>query len=857
MEKRHEECRQDGRRSVVAPLLEEEYERFTLPNGLVVLLKPDRSAPVCSVQLWIKTGSIHEGRMLGSGVSHFVEHMLFKGTRKRRGKEMARVVHEAGGYINAYTAFDRTVYYIDLPSDGVELALDVLGDAVFDSTFPVEEVEKEKEVINREIAMGEDDHDSKLVLSLMEAVFNRHNFRYPIIGYKDVFNALAREDLLEYYRARYLPNNAVLVVSGDFCCADMRELARRYFEGYQRRSLAPVFLPEEPGQLAERRLDLYEDTQITRVAIGFQTPGLSHADTPALDALALALGGGDSSLLYQRLREELKLVHAIDVSNWTPGEIGVFYVSIICDPDKSEAAVAELQRFLDSLSGDHFTDSIVEKVARQLLASEINSRKTMSGQASRLGAAEVVVGDVSYAKRYLEKISQVSGSDLSRVRREWLQRDRQTTVTLHPAKALEKKGSKAPQQPSGLDFAEQVLENGCRVLLRENARLPNVHFRIALQAGALFEPEGKQGLSALLATLMTKDTLKRSALEVAEAIEGAGGSFYEFSGNNSFGFALEVMPQDAELALDLIEELLLRPRFCEDVFELEKQSHIAGIKESLDDIVSVGRHRLRKLFFGRHPLAIGGAGDLDTVSRIALQDLRDFWSRIVVGGNVVIGVSGSFESQKISGQLSGILEQLPEARALDSTAEFSAPAQPGRHREHLDRKQAIVFHAYPSPGLLAEDYFVSEVADELFSGMSSELFERVREQLSLAYFVRSSRVVGLQASMFYLFAGTAPERYEEVVAELDKEVRRVAAGVGPGELERCKNRLKASKRMSMQTNSSCASQAVLNSVYGLPPNDWSRYAERIDSVSIDALRSFASIYFAQDNRVELVVGPWD
>ncbi|MBC2604883.1 M16 family metallopeptidase [Pelagicoccus albus] len=845
----------DASQSMIAPLLKEPVERYVLPNGLTVLLKQDRSSPVCSVQVWVKTGSIHEAEHLGSGISHFVEHMLFKGTEKRPGKEISRVVHESGGYINAYTTFDRTVYYIDMPAENATVAVDVLADSVFASVFPAEEVDKEREVINREIAMGEDDPDNRVMHALFETAFNKHPYRYPIIGYKDVFNRISRDDLVGYYKNRYVPNNSVLVIAGDFENATIRASVEEHFGKFQRSSLAPVYLPEEPLQLSDRRQDLYEDVQISRVAMGFQVPGLTHADTPALDALALALGHGDSALLYQHLREDKQLVHHVDVSNWTPGNVGVFYVSMLCDPDKQQEALAEMKSYLRSLEESDFTQQIVDKVCRQLLVNEVNSRKTASGQASRLGTAEVVVGDIGYARNYLKRISQVTASDLKRVLDAWIRWDRLTIVTMNPKSDLDKESQDTADEKATLDFEEIVLSNGCKVLLRENKRLPNLHFRIALEAGALFEPEGKQGLTALLSTMMTKDTAKRSALEVAEAIEGAGGSFYEFSGNNSLGFSVEVLPSDTELALDLIEEALLRPAFKEDVFDLEKESHIAGIKENLDDIVTAGRHELRKRFFGEHPFSIAGSGSLDTVESITLDEVKKFWKAIVVGGNITIGVSGQFDRSLLKDRLESLLGKVEETNLPRREVAFLKPSDPGVHRLKMDRQQAIVFHAYPGPGLKAEDYYVSEVADELFSGMSSELFDRVREKLSLAYFVRSSRLVGLDTSMFYFYAGTSPERFEEVIVELDRETKRVMSGVAEEELLRCKKRLKAAKRMSMQTNSSCASQAVLNGVYGLDVNEWRTYDQKIDAVTVQSLRDFAEKYFRLENRVELVVGP--
>ena len=184
------------------------------------------------------------------------------------------------------------------------------------------------------------------------------------------------------------------------------------------------------------------------------------------------------------------------------------------------------------------------------------------------------------------------------------------------------------------------------------------------------------------------------------------------------------------------------------------------------------------------------------------------------------------------------------------------PGVPGEFVEVQPRQQAVVFQAFPGPGLLADDYYVSEVADELFSGMSSNLFERVREQKSLAYFVRASRVVGLEHAMFYFFAGTSPQRHAEVLEEFALEIARVQeGGVAEAEVARCRTRLKAGKRMGMQTNSARASQAALNAVYGLPVNDWRNYDAHIDAVTPKDLQAFAKKYFTVTQRTQVIVKP--
>src|SRR5687767_8685645 len=181
------------------PFWREPVDRTVLPNGLTLIMKRDASAALASVQVWVKTGSTHEGQNLGAGLSHYLEHMLFKGTDRRAGREISATVQAHGGYINAYTTFDRTVYYIDLPSEHTAVAIDLLADAVLHSTLPPEECVKEKDVILREIAMTKDDPDNRMWDSLFSTAFREHPYRQPIIGHRDVFSAVTRDDLLDYY----------------------------------------------------------------------------------------------------------------------------------------------------------------------------------------------------------------------------------------------------------------------------------------------------------------------------------------------------------------------------------------------------------------------------------------------------------------------------------------------------------------------------------------------------------------------------------------------------------------------------------------------------------------------------------
>jgi zinc protease len=343
---------------------------------------------------------------------------------------------------------------------------------------------------------------------------------------------------------------------------------------------------------------------------------------------------------------------------------------------------------------------------------------------------------------------------------------------------------------------------------------------------------------------------------VARDIEQAGGVFHPFAGNNSFGLAAEVLPNEASTALGVLADAVLAPAFKTATFATEREAQLAELAQDADDVVTLGRKLLRRKFFGPHPFAVDSTGDEEGLEALRPADLAALHRRLVVAPNAVLSVAGDFDPRTLRPKLKALLGRLPRKPFVMPESRHPAPAEPGAFTDVQPRQQAVVYQAFPGPGLLDPDFDIGEVADELFSGMSSRLFERVREEKGLAYFVRSARVTGLHAGMFYFYAGTAPGRDGEVLAEIDDEIARVAAGgVEPAELQRCQTRLKAAKRMGLQSNGARAMNAGLNALYGLPPEDFARYDARIDAVTTGALADFARTRLAPALRTQLVVRP--
>lgn len=843
-------------RELLETLSSDHVSRWVLPNGLTVIHREDRAAELLSVQAWVKTGSMHEGDWLGAGLSHYLEHLLFKGTARRGPLDISREIHATGGYVNAYTTFDRTVYYIDGPAHAAETVCDVLADMVFHSALPEAEIARERDVILREIDMGLDDPDRRLFHRFASTAYRAHPYRHPVIGHRALFEAVTPEALRGYYAGRYAPNNVVLVVVGAVGEAACRELAETYFGGAPMRRLSPAWYPEEPAQLAPRHDHATGDYQLARGMIGYKIPGLAAEDAPALDVLARLLGNGASSWLWQSLRERRRVVHDIHAGCWNPGEHGLLWIQYTCDSGQREAAEDAIREELEWAQMRVPPVTEVAKAVRQSLVAEVNVRKTVNGQASRLGAAEVVAGDLGYPRQHAERLATVSPEQVQAVAMTYLAETGETAAALEPAPST----IAAPSVSTGAalpDFEEITFPNGARLLLQPGGTLPKAHLRFAALGGPLYDPVARRGATGVLATMLTRDTERRGQEEVAAVIESAGGTFREFVGNNTFGLVAETLTADFGLAAELLGDALLRPALTEETFGIERDAQIAAIAEDEDEVLEWSRRRLRERFFGAHPYAVDYLGREGDLRALTSADLRELQGDLLAGPNAVLAVSGRFDRQAALDLLGPVLEALPADFEPVVAPIGEHPAETGEHELRREREQAIVLVAYPDCGTRQhEEFLVGEALDELFSGMSSQLFQRVREERGMAYFVGSQRVPGLDCGLFHFYAGTSADQADAVRDEILAEVARARThGFSTEEFEACRTRLLVRREQSRQGPGSRAMEACLCVLYGQPVNSWRDYADRVRTLDLVRLQAFAQARFDDSKQLILKVLP--
>jgi zinc protease len=833
----------------------------TLDNGLTIIVREDHSAPVVSAQAWCMAGSIHEGRWLGAGLSHVLEHMLFKGTTTRPGSRIDQEVQEAGGYMNAYTSFDRTVYHIDVPNTGARTAIDILCDIMQNATLPPDELAKEMDVIRREMDMGQDDPGRRASRRLFEVAYTKSPYRFTIIGYPDIFNELKPDDIHGYYREKYAPNNVFCVIAGDVKNVDVVAQIKTAYEKTKAKPLPPAVLPEEPRQTASREIVEEAPIELGHFHFAWHIPEIRHPDVPALDVLAVLLGAGHSSRLFQQVRERQGLAHHVDAWTYSPGNPGLFGMSAIADGDKFEAARDAMLAEIEKIKSLSVSGHEVQKAVKQFVSATLAARKTMEGQAQNLGGNWLAANDLNFSERYLAAVKRVSHADVQRVAREYLTAENRTLYALLPDGAAPRRKMEIE---TSADHAIQKIElpDGLRLLVKEDHRLPFVEFRAVFQGGVLAETAENNGATMLLAKMLLKGTKTRSAEKIATEIESVGGSIDSYGGNNSYGVNAEVLSSDFATGLDLVADVLLNPTFPAHELEREREVQIAGIHARKDDLLRSASFAMRQALFGNTGYGLDSLGMEDTVKKISAAGLKAFYQRLTAPNNCVLAIYGDVKTADVKAAVEKAFANwklvgpaVPAGRGAMGTSRPTLNS-PKRVEETRDKKQAVLIIGFPGTTMHDDDRYPLELIQESCSDLGSRLFLRIRDQLGLAYYVGAQNFVGLVPGYFAFYTGTEPSKAGQVETELLKEAELLRTeGLTAEELKRSKAKIIGQKKIARQELGHLASMTALDELYGLGYRRTELDDAKYEAVTLEQIKAAAQKYLKPEALVVAVVKP--
>jgi zinc protease len=829
----------------------------TLGNGLTVLLQPTRLAPVAEVQIWANVGSGDE-RAHESGLAHFHEHMLFKGTARRGVGEVAGEIEGAGGRINAYTSLDVTVYHATLPAAEIATGVDVLCDAVRHSAFDPVEIEREIEVVLEEIRRGEDSPGNVLSEAVFAEAYRVHPYRAPVLGTPESVSSFDRERVRAFFERWYRPDNLTVVAVGDIDCEAVLAQVGAAFAGAEpgaaRRERA-----KEPAQSGLRSGVWARPFERANLELAYAGLSLDHTDCPYLDLLSFIFGGCDSSRLVQHVKERDGLADRIDAGSFTPRDPGLTSVSIETGVDRAARAIESSVREVERLRSEPVSGEELERARVNFLASEHFERESVTGIAYKLGGFHVTGGDYRIESRYLDAIRHATATDLHRVAQEYLRPERltvgavvsdsaETRLSTAEVEAAVERGiagnARVFRAPRATDHRNEIhsyaLDGGAALHVIERHGVPVVAGRAAFLGGLLSENADNSGLSHFLIAMWLRGTRSHSAADFARASENVASEVDSFVGRSSFGATFETPADALEPTLELFSEVLLEPAFDADEIERERSDTLAAIERREDRLGQKAFLLFAETHYAEHPYRQSLLGTADSVAKFDAAQIVAHHEQLVRAPNLSLAIAGDVDPDEIAVRVSAHLSGLPEGGDELPQPAIEPPPREIREAElRKDRAQAHLVIGFRGLTIHDEERHQLDVLSQLLAGQGGRLFLDLRDRQSLAYAVNAVNVEGVAPGYFAVYIATAPEKLDAARKGLLNALEElVQAPVSDSELDRAKRYLIGNHAIGQQRNAVQAAHAALDGRYGLGPDSMRHYPEHIAAIgSADLLRT--------------------
>ncbi len=827
-------------------------QETVLDNGMTVLVSEMPSSPMAAINLWVKTGSANEGKFMASGITHFIEHMLFKGTARRGAGVIPQEARAIGGYINASTGYDSTDYVLSVPRENFPQALDLIADMVTSPVFDAVELEREREVIVKEMNMLNDGPDRKMGDLMYKTAYHVHPYQYRIIGREDVFRALKRDDLVEYYRALYVPNNMILSVAGGVKADEILPLIKDRFKDFKARSFPLRNVPQEPEQIALRRLEVDYPTDLTRLTMAYQSVPLLDPDLYALDVLAMALGQGGSSRFYLELYKKRHLVESVSAGNYTPQDRGLFEVSCLIKGQDVDQVIAVVKGMIAAVQRQGLMPDELAKVKRQVMVENVYDRQTAEGMADKMAADKAFTGDIDFSDRYLDGIRAVTNEDIKRVALRYLVDQRLNVVVLKPR--VEKQAAAVAGEVLKQEIQKVVLSNGLTLLLKEDHSLPIISVSAIFHGGMRYETLPLNGLAALTGYVWTKGLPGKTADQINREAESRAISFSGSAGRNTFTLNLGGLIEDQALIFDDFEQFLTTPLFPEVEIARDKEQMRTALMGRKDSVLQMSARALVETLFEKHPFRWDSVGDEESLARIKRADLVAAFDHCVRADNGIVAVFGDIDAVKVRAELERRLAKLKRGKPEFGLYEEAPPEKTRVKELVMDKEQAVVMFGFHGPRIKDDDRYASQVLmNVLGSSLGGRLFKRIRDEFGKSYTVSGSVAPALDAGMITFFAITTNEGVDKVRSIMQEEFAKVRDTlITEQELADAKSYLKSRLARDLQSIGSQAMTRAVDELLGLGYKNVDDYTLHMDAVSLEDVRALARKYLNVDHAAVVI-----
>ncbi len=850
----------------------------TLDNGLTVMVKEIPGSKVATVQIWVKAGSIYEDES-EAGITHLIEHMIFKGTPSRGPGQLAEELEGLGGRINAYTSYEQTVYHATLSARHWQKALEVLADSVQNSLFDAAELEREKKVVLEEIGMRNDRPGTKLFQSLMETSYQVHPYRLPIIGTVESVSGFSRDDILQYMGKHYHPENMMVLVVGDVRYAEVRHAVKDVMGSMTKGDYVQPELPVEPEKSEPAFFALNEDVGQSHLALSFPGTAFVDADTAVLDVISSILGQGETSRLFHELRDKQQLVYRVNCASFTPKYPGLIELTAVLNAENMEAAMEAALAEVFHLKYLPVSDDELNRVKRNLEGDFVFNLERAEGQARTLGSFQFLTGDPTNTL-YLDQIRSVTKEDILAVANKYFRPEvitggflapRSAEVTLDKesfAQIIARADARARQGVPASYLTDAylsnvhrfTLKNGLTLLVREDANVETVAIRTVFPGGLRSENEMTNGAFAFIAELFPKATEKLTARDLAVQVADMAGNLSGFNGKNTFGLKGDFLARYFAPAMTLVRDVIVSPAFDPGEAEKVRPELLAQLKHQEDSLPSLAFREFNRLLFQGHPYGLNTIGAEGSLARLKVEELKAIYKEHARPDQMVLSVAGAVKAEEVKELVDDLFGQWQGPEVSDVVAEESflppeMPVKPEIFSIDRDKEQVHIIIGFLGTTLTSDDRFALEVLDNILSGQSGRLFTELRDKKSLAYSLSAFSLVGLDTGSFGIYIGTSPDKREEAIKSLWKELYLVMEQeVSDKELQRARNVLTSSYELRLQTHSEQAMEMALNETYGLGQDHGSRYIEAIDKVDAAKILEVARKYIQPDHYVMVTVG---
>lgn len=851
-------------------------EVYTLPNGLTVILKEDHTSPVAAFQMWVKVGGADEPAEY-AGIAHVFEHMLFKGTEKRKVGEIGREVSAAGGDINAYTANDQTVYHLVLASRYFDTGLDILADATQHSSFDPVELKKELEVVIEEIRRGEDNADRALSEAIDAAAYRTHPYGRPVIGYVDTVRKITRPVVLEFFHKWYVPNNMTLVIVGDFKAKEARAKIAKAFRGFKKKPLEHG----RPAELAQTAMRVTQETapfQQEKIGLAFHIPSVREDDAYAMDVLADILSGGTNGLLVNTLQNKLNLATQVYAYSYTPLDPGMFMAGATLDPANREEVVRQAARVLFSAAHGDIPAERLRLAKTKIAADFIYQLETVQGMAGQLGYFNVIVGDMNFQQRYLDYVNGLTVEKLRAVALKYLRPENLTLGAVTPPgkpgldeaalrKIVAEEWAAAEKRPRPLKVEKKQVvggttivdfDNGTRLLVTPDKGLPIVSIAGGFRAGLRYEPAAQSGLANFTAQMMSRGTESYTREQFADELDAIAGGFGVSVGADFMSWSFRYLNDERgkAKALDLLAEALLRPAFASEEVESLRKQILPAFAEREDNLFQVGLLAFLPKMFGDNGYGRMALGEKKVVEKIQPADVRKYYETFFRADTQVVTVVGDvdadafiddyarlFAGHRAAGSLPVPPIDLPK---IDRVVDVTIPK--GKAQSHL-------FYGWRATGIKDEDRYPMEILNAIMAGMGGRLFLELRDHQSLAYAVTSILPMRLDAGSYIVYMASAPDKVEQAEKGVREQMDLLREkGVLEKEVAEAKRFLIGNQAVDLQTRYQRAASNLNGEIAGLGFRfDTEVYPKKIDAVTVDDVNRVAREYLSPDKYVFVLV----